>query len=118
MGATKTVGSSIPVLWPLPESVGHPLYRATPTYKALIACMLVAMEPPKAKAVLGTRFSELSRTHSFTTAESITYQRLLRLSQPFAGQPQLGAMSTGFAKSSHQILYDVAVVFDIAPSEA
>lgn len=75
-----------------------------------------SVEPPKAKAVLGARISELSRTQLFTTADSDTYQRLLRLSQPFAGHPQLGAVATGFANSTHQIaLYDVAAGNNVAP---
>ncbi|KAH8781338.1 hypothetical protein F5883DRAFT_170811 [Diaporthe sp. PMI_573] len=75
-----------------------------------------SVEPPKAKAVLGARISELSRTQLFSTADSDTYQRLLRLSQPFAGYPQLGAVATGFANSSHQIaVYDVAAGSNVAP---
>ncbi|KAK7717336.1 hypothetical protein SLS64_002826 [Diaporthe eres] len=75
-----------------------------------------SVEPPKAKAVLGARISELSRTQLFTTADSDTYQRLLRLSQPYAGHPQLGAVATGFANSSHQIaLYEVAAGSNVAP---
>lgn len=75
-----------------------------------------SVEPPKAKAVLGARITELSRSQLFTTADSDTYQRLLRLSQPFAGYPQLGAVATGFANSSHQIaIYDVAAGSNVAP---
>ncbi|KAG8161555.1 hypothetical protein KVR01_008542 [Diaporthe batatas] len=75
-----------------------------------------SVDPPKAKAVLGARITELSRTQLFTTADSDTYQRLLRLSQPFAGSPQLGAVATGFANSSHQIaIYDVAAGSNVAP---
>ena len=93
-----------------------PYTDATPTRKTPIACLLVAVEPPKAKAVLGARISELSRTQLFTTADSDTYQRLLRLSQPFAGHPQLGAVASGPATSSHQIaLYDVAAGDNAAP---
>lgn len=75
-----------------------------------------SVEPPKAKAVLGARITELSRTQLFTTADSDTYQRLLKLSQPFPGFPQLGAVATGFANSSHQLaLYDVAAGNNVAP---
>ncbi|KAJ0116448.1 hypothetical protein J7T55_007428 [Diaporthe amygdali] len=75
-----------------------------------------SVEPPKAKAVLGARITELSRTQLFTTADSDTYQRLLKLSQPFAGCTQLGAVATGFANTTHQIaLYDVATGTNVAP---
>ncbi|POS74845.1 hypothetical protein DHEL01_v206761 [Diaporthe helianthi] len=74
------------------------------------------VDPVRAKFVLGARITELHRTQLFSTADSDTYQRLLRMSQPFAGHPQLGAVATGFANSSHQVaIYDVAAGKNSAP---
>lgn len=73
-------------------------------------------EPPsKAKSLLGPSISELSRTQLFTTKSPDTYQRLFRLSQPFPGAPQLGAVATGIANEAQIALFDVAADKDVAP---
>lgn len=73
-------------------------------------------EPPsKARSLLGPSFAEISRTQLFTTKSPDTYQRLLRLSQPFPGAPQLGAVATGIADEAQIALFDVAADNDVAP---
>lgn len=69
----------------------------------------------KSRSVLGARISELSRTALFTTKSQDTYQRLLRLTEPFPGVPQLGAVATGFAKEAQIALFDVAAGNNVAP---
>lgn len=74
------------------------------------------VEPPsKARSVLGPKISELSRAQLFTTKSPDTYQRLLRLSQPFPGASQLGAVATGIANEAQITLFDVAADGDVAP---
>ncbi|ORY70004.1 uncharacterized protein BCR38DRAFT_420729 [Pseudomassariella vexata] len=53
------------------------------------------------------KFSELARESLFSHKDESTYQRLLRLSQPFDGVAQLGAIATGLAKDHQIILFDV-----------
>lgn len=62
----------------------------------------------------GVRFSETARETLFASTDADTFQRRLRLSQPFQNQhaAQLGAISTGFAKK-HQI-----AIFDVPASGA
>ncbi|KUI54340.1 hypothetical protein VP1G_01823 [Cytospora mali] len=75
-----------------------------------------SVEPPsKARSMLGPHVSEVSRTQLFTTKSPDTYQRLLRLSQPFPGAPQLGAVATGIASEAQIALFDVAADKDVAP---
>lgn len=69
----------------------------------------------KSRSVLGARISELSRSALFTTKSEDTYQRLLRLTQPFPGVPQFGAVATGFAKEAQIALFDVAAGSNAAP---
>lgn len=69
----------------------------------------------KARSIMGARISELSRAALFTTKSQDTYQRLLRLTQPFPGVPQFGAVATGFAKESQIALFDAAVGNNAAP---
>lgn len=73
------------------------------------------LAPSKAKSVLGARISELNRSSLFTTQDKDAYQRLLRLTQPFAGLPQFGAVATGLAKDSQITLFEVAAGNNIAP---
>lgn len=74
-----------------------------------------AAEQPKSKSVLGARISEVNRSSLFTTYSPDTYQRLLRLTQPFGGAPQLGAVATGFAKEAQIALFDVVAGLNVAP---
>lgn len=69
----------------------------------------------KARSVMGARISELSRSTLFTTKSQDTYQRLLRLTQPFPGVPQFGAVATGIAKEAQIALFDVAAGSNAAP---
>lgn len=71
--------------------------------------------PSKARSVLGAKISELSRSQLFTTKSPDTYQRILRLSQPFPGAPQLGAVATGIANEAQIVLFDVTADSDVAP---
>jgi hypothetical protein len=55
----------------------------------------------------GAKLSELSRHALFITRDASTYQRIVRVSPPFPGTNQLGAVATGLA--DHQIgLFDVS----------
>lgn len=69
----------------------------------------------KARSVVGARISELSRSALFTTKSQDTYQRLLRLTQPFPGVPQLGAVATGLAKEAQIALFEVSAGNHTAP---
>ncbi|KAF3770391.1 hypothetical protein M406DRAFT_354424, partial [Cryphonectria parasitica EP155] len=78
--------------------------------------VLSADQPKAAKSsVLGARISELSRTALFTTDDKNTYQRLLRLTQPFPTTSQLGAVATGLSKDPQVALFDVAAGSNVAP---
>lgn len=73
------------------------------------------LAPSKAKNVLGARISELNRSPLFATQDKDAYQRLLRLTQPFAGLPQFGAVATGLARDSQITLFEVAAGNNVAP---
>ncbi|EAA28029.1 hypothetical protein GE21DRAFT_4697 [Neurospora crassa] len=65
-------------------------------------------QPSKAKASSEKpNITELSRTSLFATTEKDTYQRVLRLSAPFPGSAQVGAVATGFSKEPEIALFDV-----------
>lgn len=70
---------------------------------------------PKSKSILGARISELNRSSLFSSHDKDAYQRLLRLTQPFAGVPQFGAVATGLAKQSQIALFEVAAGSNVAP---
>lgn len=70
--------------------------------------MFSAEPASKARSVMGARISEVARTSLFTTKSQDTYQRLLRLTQPFPDTPQFGAVATGLAKEAQIALFDVA----------
>ncbi|KAJ4415415.1 hypothetical protein N0V82_007354 [Gnomoniopsis sp. IMI 355080] len=72
--------------------------------------------PSKAKSILGARISELNRSALFTRQDKEAYQRLLRVTQPFAGSPQFGAVATGLAKEPQIALFEVAAGNNVAPS--
>lgn len=74
-----------------------------------------AEQPSKAKSVVGARISELNRSSLFTTQSPDAYERLLRLTQPFPGAPQFGAVATGFAKEAQIALFDVVAGNNVAP---
>lgn len=64
--------------------------------------------PSKAKASAEKpKITEVSRSSLFATTEKDTYQRVLRLSAPFPGSGQIGAVATGFSKEPEIALFDV-----------
>lgn len=71
--------------------------------------------PPKSRGILGARISELNRASLFSSHDKDAYQRLLRVTQPFSGAPQFGAVATGFAKESQIALFEVAAGNNVAP---
>lgn len=55
----------------------------------------------------GVQISETARASLFSAKDEATYQRILRLSQPFDRLPQLGAVATGLSKEPQIVLFDV-----------
>lgn len=55
----------------------------------------------------GVQISETARASLFSAKDEATYQRILRLSQPFDRLPQLGAVATGLSKEPQLVLFDV-----------
>jgi hypothetical protein len=74
------------------------------------------IEPPKKSKgddkVATASISEYSRTALFQGKEKDSYQRITRLSKPYPGLPQLGAVATGLAKESE---IEVFEPFSTAP---
>ncbi|KAK4178450.1 hypothetical protein QBC36DRAFT_234339 [Triangularia setosa] len=70
--------------------------------------------PSKAKAAAGgPKITELSRSSLFTTKDTDAYQRVLRISQPYEGSKQVGAVATGVyqaAKDPQIAIFDVPSV--------
>lgn len=68
------------------------------------------VDPPSAKAkeAAAPTISELSRTSLFSNKDPDAYQRILRLSAPFAGSPQMGAAATGLAKQAQIVLFEAS----------
>ncbi|KAK9419265.1 hypothetical protein SUNI508_01242 [Seiridium unicorne] len=64
-------------------------------------------QPAKSPKSSGVKFSETARETLFASTDADTFQRRLRLSQPFDNVAQLGAVSTGFAKKHQIALFDV-----------
>lgn len=64
-------------------------------------------QPGKAAKSSGVGISELGRDSLFVCRDGDTYQRLLRISQPFDGLTQLGAVATGLSKEPQLALFDV-----------
>ncbi|KAE8450191.1 hypothetical protein EG329_006972 [Mollisiaceae sp. DMI_Dod_QoI] len=74
---------------------------------------VLGIEPPrkgkgKGKTSGAESILELSRSSLFQGREKDAYQRITRLSKPFANQPQLGAVATGLAKTSEIVLFDTS----------
>lgn len=61
----------------------------------------------KASKTSGVRIAETSRHALFTSTDPNTYQRILRVTQPYTGLHQLGALATGLSKDSQIVLFDV-----------
>ncbi|KAM3080977.1 hypothetical protein ACMFMG_004937 [Clarireedia jacksonii] len=53
----------------------------------------------------------------FTNTEKDLYQRVTRLSRPYPGQSQMGAVATGLAKKSEIVLFDAAQSKSPTPKE-
>jgi hypothetical protein len=60
------------------------------------------------KSAISHSITEISRSSIFDGKEKFTYQRITRLSKPFPGQPQLGAVATGLAQESQVSLFDTS----------
>lgn len=63
-------------------------------------------ETEKPEKPLANKIAEKSRASLFKVADNDCYQRLLRLSKPQLGKPQLGAVATGLTKDSEIVLFD------------
>ncbi|KAK8091987.1 hypothetical protein PG997_002348 [Apiospora hydei] len=61
----------------------------------------------KAAGTSGVQIADNSRHSLFSSTDPDTYQRLLRVTQPYTGLPQLGALATGLSKQSQIVLFDV-----------
>ncbi|KAG4427891.1 hypothetical protein IFR05_016627 [Cadophora sp. M221] len=61
-----------------------------------------------AQKATADKITEISRSALFEGMEKELYQRITRLSKPFQGQPQLGAVATGLAKASEIVLFDTS----------
>ncbi|CZS90835.1 uncharacterized protein RAG0_01732 [Rhynchosporium agropyri] len=59
------------------------------------------------------QITEVSRSALFEGRESDIYQRITRLSKPFQGQPQLGAVATGLSKAAEIVLFDTTSTISI-----
>lgn len=55
-----------------------------------------------------TKISEVSRSKLFQEKDKDAYQRVLRLSRPYPKSPQLGAISTGLARSPEIVVFDTS----------
>ncbi|KAL8414204.1 hypothetical protein RB594_005432 [Gaeumannomyces avenae] len=68
------------------------------------------LDPPSAKAreAAALTISELSRTSFFSNKDPDAYQRIVRLSAPFADSPQMGAAATGLAKQAQIVLFEAS----------
>ena len=57
------------------------------------------------------KVSEIARSTLFESKEKDIYQRITRLSKPYPHQPQLGAVATGLAKATSEIvLFDTSAI--------
>lgn len=56
------------------------------------------------------KLSQISKTSMFQGKEKYTYQRVTRLSKPYPGQTQLGAVTTGDAKAAEILLFDTSAI--------
>ncbi|KAK8007659.1 hypothetical protein PG989_001649 [Apiospora arundinis] len=70
---------------------------------------VLGLDPSSGKAskTSGVRLAETSRHALFTSTDPDTYQRILRVTQPYTGLHQLGAIATGLSKDSQIVLFDV-----------
>ncbi|CAG8961979.1 hypothetical protein HYFRA_00014024 [Hymenoscyphus fraxineus] len=62
----------------------------------------------KPERSLPNKITEKSRSSLFKVVDADCYQRLLRLSKPQPGQPQLGAVATGLTKDTEIVLFDTS----------
>lgn len=62
----------------------------------------------KTPSTATSKISEISRATLFQGKEKDAYQRITRLSKPFPKLPQLGAVTTGLAKTSEIVLFDTS----------
>ncbi|KAI1502321.1 hypothetical protein F5X99DRAFT_379819 [Biscogniauxia marginata] len=64
-------------------------------------------QPGRAAKSSGVKISEVARETLFVHKDADTYQRILRLSHPYEGFTQLGAVATGLSKDPQIALFDV-----------
>jgi hypothetical protein len=69
----------------------------------------------KAKAATGPKIAELARSTLFAAKDEDTYQRLLRVTVPYAGVSQLGAVGTGLSKTPQIALFDISAGASVGP---
>ncbi|KAK0737015.1 hypothetical protein B0T21DRAFT_450213 [Apiosordaria backusii] len=70
--------------------------------------------PSKSKATAGgPKITELSRSSLFTTKDTEAYQRVLRISQPYEGSKQVGAVATGVYRAAKD---PQIAIFDVPPA--
>ncbi|KAK8015568.1 hypothetical protein PG991_008456 [Apiospora marii] len=70
---------------------------------------VLSLSPSSGKTATtsGVQIAEASRHSLFASTDPDTYQRLLRVTQPYTGLPQLGALATGLSRQSEIALFDV-----------
>ncbi|KAF7904524.1 hypothetical protein EAF00_001858 [Botryotinia globosa] len=86
------------------------LARGTNAHFRVIGISPVSKGKRKATepVAITSKLSEVLRCPLFTNVERDLYQRVIRLSRPYAGQAQWGAIATGFAKDSEIVLFQPA----------
>ncbi|KAH9906266.1 hypothetical protein F4778DRAFT_725181 [Xylariomycetidae sp. FL2044] len=66
-------------------------------------------QPGKSAKSSGVEISEVARDALFVHRDLDTYQKITRLSHPYEGLPQFGAVATGLSKEPQIALFDVPV---------
>lgn len=78
---------------------------------------LEVQDSDKSQILTTDKISELSRLKFFTGGGKDTYQRVLRLSPPFLNSSQIGAVATGLAsESSEVVLFDTTASPSATPN--
>jgi hypothetical protein len=72
-------------------------------------------QPSKARSAIPPKISPLLQTSLFTSRDKDTYQRLLRLSMPIEGAPQIGAVATGLSAAPQIALFDLSTAGAAGP---
>lgn len=72
-------------------------------------------QPARSRSNSTHKITELSRSSLFTSKDANTYQRLLRVAPSFSGTHQVGAVATGFAKTSEIAIFEISTTAGVAP---